>query len=146
MTAFSAPTGANTTRSCGFRSSVGAVDNRSEIRQFLAGRRAKVTPGQVGLPTGGGRRRVPGLRREEVAMLAGVSTDWYIRLEKGHITGVSAEVLDAVARALQLDEADRNYLFNLVILIVLNQVHHNPPHQTSLIHQYSSNPYTITCQ
>ena len=113
MTEFSAPTGANTTRSCGFRSSVGAVDNRSEIRQFLASRRAKVTPGQVGLPTGGGRRRVPGLRREEVATLAGVSTDWYIRLEKGHINGVSAEVLDAVARALQLDEADRNHLFNL---------------------------------
>src|SRR4051812_16628750 len=78
---------------------VGCVDNRSEIRDFLATRRAKLTPGQVGLPTSG-RRRVPGLRREEVAVLAGVSPDWYARLEKGHIAGVSDDVLDAVARAL----------------------------------------------
>jgi transcriptional regulator with XRE-family HTH domain len=89
------------------------VDNRAEIREFLASRRAKVTPEQVGLPAGGGKRRVPGLRREEVAVLAGVSTDWYIRLEKGHINGVSADVLDAVARALQLDEAERAHLFDL---------------------------------
>jgi transcriptional regulator with XRE-family HTH domain len=89
------------------------VDNRAEIREFLASRRAKVTPEQVGLPAGGGKRRVPGLRREEVAVLAGVSTDWYIKLEKGHINGVSADVLDAVARALQLDEAERTHLFNL---------------------------------
>jgi transcriptional regulator with XRE-family HTH domain len=89
------------------------VDNRAEIREFLASRRAKVTPEQVGLPAGGGKRRVPGLRREEVAVLAGVSTDWYTRLEKGHINGVSADVLDAVARALQLDEAERSHLFNL---------------------------------
>ncbi len=89
------------------------MDNRAEIREFLASRRAKVTPEQVGLPAGGGKRRVPGLRREEVAVLAGVSTDWYTRLEKGHINGVSADVLDAVARALQLDEAERTHLFNL---------------------------------
>ena len=89
------------------------MDNRAEIREFLASRRAKVTPEQVGLPTGGGKRRVPGLRREEVAVLAGVSTDWYTKLEKGHINGVSADVLDAVARALQLDEAERAHLFNL---------------------------------
>ena len=88
------------------------VDNRAEIRDFLATRRAKITPGQVGLPAGD-RRRVPGLRREEVAVLAGVSTDWYIRLEKGHISGVSDDVLDAVARALQLNEAERDHLFNL---------------------------------
>ena len=62
---------------------------------------------------GSGRRRVPGLRREEVAVLAGVSTEWYIRLEKGHISGVSDEVLSAVARALQLDEAERLHLFDL---------------------------------
>ena len=92
---------------------VKVVDNRAEIREFLASRRAKVTPEQVGLPAGGGKRRVPGLRREEVAVLAGVSTDWYTRLEKGHINGVSADVLDAVARALQLDEAERTHLFNL---------------------------------
>jgi transcriptional regulator with XRE-family HTH domain len=88
-------------------------DNRAEIREFLATRRAKITPQQAGLPPGGGRRRVPGLRREEVAVLAGVSTEWYVRLEKGHIIGVSEDVLDAVARALQLDEAERIYLFNL---------------------------------
>jgi transcriptional regulator with XRE-family HTH domain len=88
-------------------------DNRAEIREFLATRRAKLTPRQVGLLPGGGRRRVPGLRREEVAVLAGVSTEWYVRLEKGHINGVSEEVLDAVARALRLDEAERLYLFNL---------------------------------
>lgn len=88
------------------------MDNRSEIRDFLATRRAKLTPEQVGLPISG-RRRVPGLRREEVAVLAGVSTDWYIRLEKGHISGVSDDVLDAVARALQLSDVERDHLFNL---------------------------------
>ena len=92
---------------------MGGVDNRAEIREFLTTRRAKITPEQAGLPSGGGRRRVPGLRREEVAVLAGVSTEWYVRLEKGHIVGVSDDVLDAVARALQLDEAERGHLFNL---------------------------------
>jgi transcriptional regulator with XRE-family HTH domain len=89
------------------------VDNRSDIRDFLASRRARITPEQAGLLPGGGRRRVPGLRREEVAVLAGVSTDWYTRLEKGHIAGVSEDVLEAVARALQLDEAERIYLLDL---------------------------------
>ncbi|WP_444543172.1 helix-turn-helix domain-containing protein [Microtetraspora fusca] len=88
------------------------VDNRDEIRDFLATRRAKITPEQVGLPSGG-RRRVPGLRREEVAVLAGVSTEWYTRLEKGHITGVSDDVLNAVVRALHLDDAERAHLFDL---------------------------------
>jgi transcriptional regulator with XRE-family HTH domain len=86
--------------------------NRGEIRDFLASRRARITPAQVGLPSGT-RRRVPGLRREEVAVLAGVSTEWYTRLEKGHIGGVSEDVLDAVARALRLDEDERTYLFDL---------------------------------
>ncbi|GHD29044.1 transcriptional regulator [Streptomyces violarus] len=86
--------------------------NRDDIRDFLAGRRGRITPEQVGLPTSG-RRRVPGLRREEVAVLAGVSIEWYTRLEKGHISGVSEDVLDAVARALQLDEDERTYLFDL---------------------------------
>jgi transcriptional regulator with XRE-family HTH domain len=87
-------------------------DHRALIRDFLATRRAKLTPEQVGLPTSG-RRRVPGLRREEVAVLAGVSTEWYTRLEKGHISGVSQEVLDAVAQALRLDQDERTYLFDL---------------------------------
>ncbi|MGW1514318.1 helix-turn-helix domain-containing protein [Streptomyces sp. NPDC002394] len=87
-------------------------DNRSDIRDFLATRRARITPEQAGLPTSG-RRRVPGLRREEVAVLAGVSTEWYTRLEKGHINGVSEDVLDAVARALHLDDDERTYLFDL---------------------------------
>lgn len=88
------------------------MDNRADIRDFLASRRAKLTPDQVGLPTGA-RRRVPGLRREEVAVLAGVSTEWYTRLEKGHIAGVSGAVLDAVADALRLDDEERAYLIDL---------------------------------
>ncbi|SFT84720.1 Helix-turn-helix domain-containing protein [Geodermatophilus amargosae] len=95
------------------RRSVDGVDNRADIRDFLTSRRARITPEQAGLLPGGGRRRVAGLRREEVAVLAGVSTDWYTRLEKGHIAGVSEDVLEAVARALQLDEAERAHLFNL---------------------------------
>lgn len=91
---------------------MGLVDNRAEIRDFLATRRARLTPEQVGLPSGG-RRRVPGLRREEVAVLAGVSPDWYIRLEKSHINGVSEDVLDAVSRALQLTDVERQHLHNL---------------------------------
>ena len=87
-------------------------DNREDIREFLATRRARLTPAEAGLPAGT-RRRVPGLRREEVAVLAGVSTEWYTRLEKGHIAGVSDEVLDAVAGALRLDEAEHAYLFDL---------------------------------
>lgn len=75
------------------------MDNRSDIRDFLTTRRARLSPEDVGLPAGGGRRRVAGLRREEVAVLAGVSPEWYTRLEKGHISGVSEDVLEAVARA-----------------------------------------------
>lgn len=88
------------------------ADNRSEIRGFLTSRRARLVPERVGLPTSR-RRRVPGLRREEVAALAGVSTEWYTRLEKGHIGGVSEDVLEAVARALLLDEDERTYLLDL---------------------------------
>jgi transcriptional regulator with XRE-family HTH domain len=89
------------------------VDNRNEIRQFLTSRRARITPEQAGLPTYGGNRRVAGLRREEVALLAGVSVDYYTRLERGNLGGVSEAVLDALARALQLDEAERGHLFDL---------------------------------
>jgi transcriptional regulator with XRE-family HTH domain len=89
------------------------VDNRNEIRQFLTSRRARISPEQAGLPTYGGNRRVAGLRREEVALLAGVSVDYYTRLERGNLGGVSEGVLDALARALQLDEAERGHLFDL---------------------------------
>ncbi|NEA40725.1 helix-turn-helix transcriptional regulator [Streptomyces sp. SID11385] len=86
--------------------------NRADIRDFLVSRRAKLAPERVGLPAGR-RRRVPGLRREEVAALACVSTEWYTRLEKGHVGGVSEDVLEAVARALLLDEDERTYLLDL---------------------------------
>ena len=88
------------------------VDTRSEIREFLTSRRARITPDQVGLPTFG-PRRVPGLRREEVAVLAGVSVPYYTRLERGDINGVSDSVLEALARALQLDDAERAHLLDL---------------------------------
>jgi transcriptional regulator with XRE-family HTH domain len=88
------------------------VDSSNEIREFLATRRARISPAQAGLATYG-RRRVPGLRREEVAMLAGVSTDYYARLERGNLTGVSDSVMEALARALRLDEAECAYLHDL---------------------------------
>ncbi|WP_037914144.1 helix-turn-helix transcriptional regulator [Actinacidiphila yeochonensis] len=87
--------------------------SRSDVREFLATRRARITPQQAGLPAYGSNRRVPGLRREEVALLAGVSIDYYVRLERGNLAGVSDSVLDAVARALQLDEAERSHLWDL---------------------------------
>jgi transcriptional regulator with XRE-family HTH domain len=89
------------------------MDNRNEIRQFLTSRRARITPEQAGLPVYGANRRVAGLRREEVALLAGVSVDYYTRLERGNLGGVSEGVLDALAQALQLDEAERGHLFDL---------------------------------
>jgi len=89
------------------------VTIKDDVREFLTTRRAKVTPEQAGLPTFGDKRRVPGLRREEVAMLAGVSADYYVRLERGNLAGVSEQVLDALVRALRLDEAERSHLFDL---------------------------------
>jgi len=89
------------------------MDTRSEVREFLVSRRAKITPEQAGLPDYGGKRRVPGLRREEVALLAGVSIDYYVRMERGNLNGVSETVLEALARALQLDEAELAHLFDL---------------------------------
>jgi transcriptional regulator with XRE-family HTH domain len=89
-------------------------DVRAEIRQFLTTRRAKLTPEQAGLPAYGANRRVPGLRREEVALLAGISIAHYTRLERGNARGVSEEVLDGIARALQLDEVERAHLTDLV--------------------------------
>lgn len=89
------------------------ADIRAEVKEFLSSRRARLTPEQAGLPAYGGNRRVAGLRREEVAMLAGVSVDYYVRLERGNLAGASEGVLDAVARTLQLDEAERQHLFDL---------------------------------
>ena len=88
------------------------MDNRAQVREFLISRRAKISPQQAGLPDIGSRR-VPGLRRGEVASLAGVSVEYYSKLERGALGGVSASVLDALARALQLDDAERAHLFHL---------------------------------
>jgi transcriptional regulator with XRE-family HTH domain len=89
------------------------MDTQGDVREFLATRRARITPEQAGLPNFGGTRRVAGLRRAEVAMLAGVSPDYYTRLERGNLSGVSDSVLDAIARALQLDDAERSHLYDL---------------------------------
>jgi transcriptional regulator with XRE-family HTH domain len=89
------------------------VDNRSEVRDFLTSRRARLTPQDAGLPALGTARRVKGLRREEVATLAGVSVEYYNRMERGGLGGVSESVLEAIAAALQLDDAERTHLFDL---------------------------------
>ncbi|WP_062202037.1 helix-turn-helix transcriptional regulator [Demequina salsinemoris] len=89
------------------------MTDRNEITDFLRSRRARITPQQAGLPAFGGNRRVPGLRREEVAMLAGVSVDYYVRLERGNLAGASESVLDALGQALQLDDAERDHLYDL---------------------------------
>ncbi len=89
------------------------MTDRPAITEFLRTRRARITPQQAGLPAYGGNRRVPGLRREEVAMLAGVSVDYYVRLERGNLSGASDSVLDALAGALQLDDAERSHLYDL---------------------------------
>src|SRR5216683_3359064 len=86
------------------------MENRAQVREFLASRRARITPDQAGLPAYGGNRRVKGLRREEVALLAGVSIDYYVRMERGNLAGASEAVLDGIANALQLDEAEREHL------------------------------------
>jgi transcriptional regulator with XRE-family HTH domain len=88
------------------------MDNQAEIRDFLMSRRAKLTPQDAGLP-GGTNRRVAGLRRAEVAVLAGVSVEYYSRIERGNISGASSSVLDAIARALKLDDTERTHLFDL---------------------------------
>jgi transcriptional regulator with XRE-family HTH domain len=88
------------------------MDNRSEVQDFLTTRRARLTPEQVGLPPTG-NRRVPGLRRSEVAALAGLSVEYYARLERGQIAGASSGVLEALARALQLDDTERTHLYDL---------------------------------
>ncbi len=94
------------------RLTVEGMDNRADVREFLVSRRAKVTPESVGIVSGT-NRRVPGLRRSEVAVLAGVSVEYYAKLERGAIGGASASVLDAVAQALQLDDTERAHLLDL---------------------------------
>lgn len=88
------------------------MDNKTELREFLTSRRAKIQPEDYGLPAGG-KRRVTGLRREELAALAGVSLSWYTRLERGNAVGASDAVLDAIARTLRLDAMERRHLFDL---------------------------------
>ncbi len=92
-----------------------AGDIRDQIRAFLSTRRARISPGQAGLPVyRGEHRRVSGLRREEVAVLAGISTEYYTRFERGNATGVSEGVIDGIAHALQLDDAERTHLLDLI--------------------------------
>ncbi|OII26490.1 helix-turn-helix domain-containing protein [Frigoribacterium sp. MCBA15_019] len=90
------------------------MSTQDEISSFLTSRRARLTPAQAGVPVFSGTRRVPGLRREEVAQLAGVSTDYYSKLERGTSRGASREVLEAIARALQLDDTETQHLLDLV--------------------------------
>ena len=105
------------------------VNTADEIRDFLASRRGKITPALAGLTLYGRKRRVPGLRREEVALLADISVEYYTRLERGNARGVSDEVLDAVSRALQLDEAERAHLLDLVRIANVGRT----PRRTSAI-------------
>jgi transcriptional regulator with XRE-family HTH domain len=90
------------------------MDSRQDIREFLTTRRARLTPEQAGLPDFGGHRRVSGLRREEVALLAGMSVEYYVRLERGNAVGVSEAVLEGISRALRLDDAEHAHLVDLV--------------------------------
>ncbi|MDT0318388.1 helix-turn-helix transcriptional regulator [Streptomyces millisiae] len=117
---------------------------RAELREFLRSRRARVSPGDVGLPAGGGRRRTPGLRREEVAVLAGVGVSWYTWLEQGRDIRVSAEVVDAIARALLLAPAERAHLYRLVGLtppqVVAGPSVPAPPQVRRLLDAWSPRP------
>jgi transcriptional regulator with XRE-family HTH domain len=90
------------------------MSNSEEIRDFLVSRRARIAPEQAGLPAYGAKRRVPGLRREEVALLAGISVEYYTRLERGNGRGMSESVLEGIVRALRLDDAERAHLSDLV--------------------------------
>jgi transcriptional regulator with XRE-family HTH domain len=105
------------------------MDTAKDIRDFLTSRRARITPADAGLPLYGSNRRVKGLRREEVAMLAGISVEYYTRLERGSANGVSEDVLEGVVRALQLDEAERAHLFDLVRTASTNRAPRRRPSQ-----------------
>ncbi|WTW91970.1 helix-turn-helix transcriptional regulator [Streptomycetaceae bacterium NBC_01309] len=106
------------------------MDNRDEVREFLTSRRAKITPEQAGLPAGG-RRRVPGLRRSEVAALADVSVEYYAKLERGQLAGVSPAVLETLARALDLDDAERAHLLRLAQAADGSDALARPRHRTA---------------
>lgn len=95
------------------RSYSGRMDNRREVQEFLTALRGRIGPEEAGVPLYGGERRVPGLRREEVAQLAGVSTTYYTRIERGDLSGVSDSVLRALVRALHLTEAEEVHLLDL---------------------------------
>ena len=103
------------------------MSNADDIREFLATRRARLTPQEAGLPQFGGSRRVPGLRREEVSLLAGISVEYYTRIERGNARGVSEDVLASISRALQLNEAEHAHLVDL--LRVANE--ERPPRRTT---------------
>ena len=106
---------------------------QDEIREFLTTRRSRLTPEQVGLPDFGGRRRVAGLRREEVALLAGISVQYYVRFERGTATGISDSVLDGVSRALRLDDVECQHLCDLVRAVNTAVRPTRPPSQRSPI-------------
>lgn len=108
------------------------TDLRTEIRDFLSSRRARISPEEAGLPAYGGNRRVKGLRREEVAMLAGVSVDYYIRMERGSLAGASDSVLDSLASALKLDDAERDHLFALAHQSPATQARRKRPTATTV--------------
>ncbi|WP_032404212.1 helix-turn-helix transcriptional regulator [Rhodococcoides fascians] len=108
------------------------TDLRTEIRDFLSSRRARISPEEAGLPAYGGNRRVKGLRREEVAMLAGVSVDYYIRMERGSLAGASDSVLDSLASALKLDDAERDHLFALAHQSPITQSRRKRPTATTV--------------
>ncbi len=109
------------------------MDNRSEVKEFLTTRRARITPDAAGLPAFGGNRRVPGLRREEVALLSGMSVDYYTRLERGDLSGVSPGVLDSLARALHLDDAEAAHLHDLAHAANTSPVARKPRKSTTTL-------------
>ena len=116
----------------GGRPTLGTMDSRSEISSFLTSRRARLTPEQAGVPLYSGARRVAGLRREEVAHLAGVSADYYARLERGKVSGASREVMEAIARALQLDGDEREHLLDLARITQRRAPRRKPANRTTV--------------
>ena len=124
------------------------MDAKREISEFLRTRRARLTPEEAGIQTYGLNRKVQGLRREEVALLAGVSVDYYTRIERGNIAGASPSVLDAVARALQLTDVEREHLYRLSALSVTRRPqgfggHTLKPHHLTILNAITEMPAYI---